>query len=105
MGSYIESGDLEIGDGESFVFVNRFLPDFRFSGSNSNVNITVTIKGRNFPLDDWTDKSTSTVVYDTKQKHVRVRAREIALRVDTNAKGYGWTMGDFRFQMRTAGRR
>ena len=109
MGAYIESGDMEAGDGESFIFMTRFIPDFRYKYSDAgvpgNVDITVTIKGRDFPLDDFLPKSTSTVVYNTKQKHVRVRAREIAMRIESNNTGYSWTMGDFRFQMRTSGRR
>jgi hypothetical protein len=109
MGAYLESGDMEIGDGESFIFMSRFIPDFRYEipdgGSLNNVNITVSMLGRDFPLDDFEVKTASTVLHNTKQKHVRVRAREIAMRIAPNGTGYGWTMGDFRFQMRTAGKR
>ena len=30
MNAYIESGGVEIGDGEQFMFVNRLIPDFEF---------------------------------------------------------------------------
>ena len=105
IGAYIESGDVEIGDGDSLVFMDRFIPDFRIRGVENSADFTVTIKRRDYPQDDFLTGSTSTVEADTKQSHVRVRAREIALRIDANNTGYGWTMGDFRFGLRTDGRR
>ncbi|GAH02133.1 unnamed protein product, partial [marine sediment metagenome] len=105
MAPYIESGRMPLGDGESLEFLSRFIPDFRFSGNEDNVNFNVVIKGSNFPLEAPTTLYTSTVLADTKQSHVRVRAREIILRVEGTGTGYGWTMGDFRFDLRTDGRR
>lgn len=105
LGSYAESGDLQIDDGNSFVFVRRVIPDFRFSGSENSADMSVIIKGRDFPLDDFVTRSTSQVLASTKQNHVRVRNRQLALRVESNGTGYGWTMGDLRFDMRTDGRK
>jgi hypothetical protein len=103
--AYIESGEMSIADGESFAFLRRIIPDFRIDGSSSEADFTLTIKGNDFPLDSLSTLSTATVTSSTKQSHVRARAREIVLRVSSTGTGYGWTMGDFRFDMRTDGKR
>jgi hypothetical protein len=105
MGEYIESGELSIADGDSLSFLSRIIPDFRFGNTTENADITLIIKGVDYPLNTATIRSTSTITDSTEQNHVRVRAREIVLRLDGNGVGYGWTMGDFRFGMRTDGRR
>jgi hypothetical protein len=71
------------------------------------VAITIKVKGSNFPMDTPTVLATKSLTSSTdpKQLHVRVRAREIILRVESANTGYGWTMGDFRFGLRTDGKR
>lgn len=105
IGGFVESGTMSIGDGESFVFMNRFIPDFRITGTANNASFAVEIKANNFPLNSLTTESTSTVLASTNQSHIRVRAREIAMKITSSGSGYGWTMGDFRFDMKTDGRR
>ena len=34
MTAYVESGDLEIGDGEGFMFMSKVIPDFAFDGAD-----------------------------------------------------------------------
>jgi hypothetical protein len=102
---YIESGRLPLDDGDSLAFLRRFISDFRFLGNSDNASFNIIIKGSDFPLEEASTLSTSTVMADTKQSHVRVRAREIILRIEGTGTGYGWTMGDFRFDLRTDGRR
>lgn len=102
---YIESGEVSIGDGESLMFMRRMIPDFRFRGTAANANFDITIKGGNFPLKTPTSRAEVTVDSMTEQNHVRVRAREIVMRIEGRGQGYGWTMGDFRFDMRTDGKR
>ena len=102
---HIESGSLSIADGEQFAFMKRVIPDFRWKGMEENADLTISIKGNDFPLEDETTRATGAVTNTTKQNHVRVRAREVVLRIDGEGLGYGWTMGDFRFDMRTDGRR
>jgi len=103
MTAYIESGDLEINDGESFMFVNRIIPDFTFSGADPEVNLT--LKGRNYPLQSTTTLSSATVNQSTTESHVRARARHPVLRIESSGTGYGWRLGTLRFQIRQDGRR
>tara|TARA_R100001443_G_scaffold60626_1_gene70951 strand:+ start:10152 stop:11999 length:1848 start_codon:yes stop_codon:yes gene_type:complete len=103
MTAFIESGDLEINDGESFMFVNRIIPDFTFSGADPEVNLT--LKGRNYPLETTTTLSSATVNQSTTESHVRARARHPVLRIESSGTGYGWRLGTLRFQIRQDGRR
>jgi hypothetical protein len=103
MTAFIESGDLEINDGESFMFVNRIIPDFTFSGADPEVNLT--LKGRNYPLESTTTLSSATVNQSTTESHVRARARHPVLRIESSGTGYGWRLGTLRFQIRQDGRR
>jgi len=105
MGEYIESGPVELNDGDSFSFLRRVIPDFRFDGEDGNASITMTIKGNDYPLETPATKATATITSSTTQSNVRVRAREVILRLTGTGAGYGWTMGDFRFDVRTDGRR
>ena len=105
MEAYIESGDLELSDGEFFMFIKRIIPDFTFSGNTSDAQTDIIIKGSDFPLETATTLSTSTITSTTKQSFVRNRARHSVVRIESNGSGYGWRLGDLRFDMRQDGRR
>jgi|DEB0MinimDraft_3_1074331.scaffolds.fasta_scaffold00160_10 hypothetical protein len=105
LNAYVESGGVGLQDGESFMTVRRFIPDFTFRGTSDNADITVTLKGRDFPLGSESTLSTSTVTSTTNQNHVRARTRELIVRIEANNTGYGWTLGDMRFDTRTDGKR
>ena len=103
MTAYIESGDLEIGDGNNFMIIDRVLPDFSFSGNSAE--ITMTIKGSNYPLETPSSLATATITESTTQANIRARARHTVLRIESSSAGYGWRLGGFRFGMRQDGRR
>jgi len=103
--AYIESGDLEIGDGERFTMINRVVPDFNFSGETGDASIAMTIKGSNFPLETASTLATATITSSTTQSNVRARARHTILRVESSGVGFGWRLGGFRFGLRQDGRR
>jgi hypothetical protein len=106
IGAFIESGDIGIGDGHQFIFLRRVIPDFRVAGSGAD--FTMTFKGRDRPQDDWVTQDTAEIVDGTdswSQEFIRVRSREVALRIAANNNGYGWTLGNLRFDIRTGGRK
>jgi len=103
--AYIESGDLEIGDGERFTMINRVVPDFNFSGETGDASIAMTIKGSNYPLETASTLATATITSSTTQSNIRARARHTILRVESSGVGFGWRLGGFRFGMRQDGRR
>jgi len=101
--AYVESGDLEIGDGNVFMFMNRIIPDFSFKGSDPS--ITMTIKGRNYPLQDATVLASAIVTESTTQSNVRARSRHPIIRVESSGEGYGWRLGTLRVDVRPDGGR
>lgn len=105
MNAFIESGDVELGEGEYFMYMNRIIPDFTFSGNSSDATANIVIKGSNFPLENSTTLSTSTVTSTSTQSFVRNRARHAVVRIESNGLGYGWRLGTLRFEMRQDGRR
>jgi len=105
MTAYIESGDVELGEGEYFMYMNRIIPDFTFSGHTGDATADIVIKGSNFPLESATTLSTSTVTPTSTQSFVRNRARHAVVRVESSGLGYGWRLGTLRFEMRQDGRR
>ena len=105
MTAYIESGDLELGDGEVFTFISRVIPDFNFSGSTGDASLDITLKGSNFPLEDASTLSTSTITNSSTQAYVRTRARHSIVRLESTGTGFGWRLGAIRLDMRTDGRR
>lgn len=107
MNSFIESADFDIAEGESFMFVRRIIPDIEFRGTapilDQRVDVTLLYRGAN-----GEDHIASPfVVYAGKegQKHVRVRGRQMALRLDNNAQGTSWRFGTLRLDVRPDGRR
>tara|TARA_A100001515_G_scaffold95729_1_gene76804 strand:+ start:304 stop:2160 length:1857 start_codon:yes stop_codon:yes gene_type:complete len=105
MTAFVESGDLEIGEGDRFMMISRIVPDFKFSGLASDASVDFTIKGSNFPLETPTSQATATVTSSTTQSNIRTRARHAVVRIESSGSGYGWRLGDLRFDMRQDGRR
>ena len=115
--SYIESSQLDIGDGDSYVFVKRLIPDITFDGSSSTApSASFTLKTRNFPGGSYDNSdastitqsakaSTTTVEQFTNQVHVRLRGRSFALRVGSDGSEVKWRLGSPRVDIRTDGRR
>ena len=114
--SHIESSQIDIGDGERFVFIKRLIPDITFTGSTTGSPATTfTLKTRNFPggaylsSDDSTvtqsEAATSTVVEQfTNQAFIRLRGRSFALRVASSDLKVQWRLGSPRVEVRQDGR-
>ena len=50
MDSYIESSQIDIGDGDNFAFIRRLIPDITFDGSTAtSPSVDFVVKTRNFP--------------------------------------------------------
>lgn len=105
MTAYIESGDIEIADGERLMFMNRIIPDLAFRGSEDGATIDYIIKGADYPLQTNTALSTSEVTPSTTQVYVRNRARQVVFRAESDGAGYGWRLGDLRVDIKPDGRR
>ena len=115
--SYIESSQLDIGDGDKYVFIRRLLPDVTFDGSTAtSPTAAFTLKTRNFPGGAYDNSEASTITQSaaattttverfTDQVHVRLRGRSFALRVASSGTEVQWRLGSPRVDIRTDGRR
>lgn len=108
---FIESSDFDLGDGEQFAFVNRVIPDLKFLDNSDAGQVNMVLKTRDFPGDSLTTNSTNVITSTTKQSHVRARARQMVLRLESNDDAIpentdtGWRLGATRFDVKPDGRR
>jgi hypothetical protein len=131
--AYITSSEFDIDDGHNFGFVWRVLPDITFTGSttelpaqpsvelslltlqNSGSGYTrgvdpvatdisnMSVAGSNaFPV---ARVATTTVERFTEQVNIRIRARQMAIKVASDGKGVQWQLGVPRIDIRSDGRK
>ena len=112
--SYIESSQIDIQEGNNFVFIRRIIPDITFDNStNEDPTANLILKARNFPGGDYLQTNTAVVDRSatvpveqfTDQVHVRLRGRSFALRVESDEIGVSWRLGSPRIDVRQDGRR
>jgi len=112
--AYIESSQIDIADGDNFMFVRRLIPDLTFRNSTSlSPQATMTIKMRNFPganfaqsfEQDVVKTATLPVEQYTEQIHLRLRGRSMTYRIDSDELGVAWRLGSPRLDIRSDGRR
>jgi hypothetical protein len=110
---FIESGDIDIDQGDQFGFVRRIIPDVNFFGTNSSSGqINFLLKTRNFPGDSLTTRATTNVTSSTQQNHVRARSRQMVFRAQSDddaatgvRTGFKWRLGANRVDIRPDGER
>jgi hypothetical protein len=112
--AYIDSADFDAGEGDNFVFIDKIIPDMSFEGStSSSPSVTMTLSPRRFPGSAYGTPDAPAVVGSatfpveefTEQVFVRVRGRQVRLRVGSNTTGVAWQLGAPRIQLRLDGKR
>ena len=112
--SYIESSQMDIGDGDHFVFLKRLIPDITFADSTATApSANFTLEARNFPGENYTNSDTNSVIRSstvpveqfTNVVNLRLRGRSFALKVESVNTGVGWRLGSPRVDMQQDGRR
>ena len=122
----ITSAQFDIGDGNNFAFVWRMLPDLTFRGSTAGTTPALTMQllplqnsgsGYNDPKSvggtstDASQAVTATQTYpidlDTYngQIYIRIRGRQMSMRITSNQIGTQWQLGSPRIDLRNDGRR
>ena len=110
---FIESADFDIGDGEEFQFIRRFIPDVKFTGdSGDSQTLNVVLKARDFPGQSLTTDQTTAFTASTTKVDTRARARQAAVRFESDDDadvgtrlGLGFTIGATRLDLQPNGRR
>jgi hypothetical protein len=115
----ITSSEFDIGDGHNFAFVNRILPDVTFRGSSAaNPALTMELlpltnsgSGYNSPVSVGGNPSAGVVrtaivpvEQFTGQVYIRIRGRQMAMRITSSALGVQWQLGSPRIDIRQDGR-
>ena len=112
--AYIESSQMDLGEGEQFVFMKRLIPDMTFrDSSNPTPSATMTLKVRNFPGANYSNSNNGSVAKTasvpveqfTDQIFVRLRGRSFAFRIESDDTGVAWRLGSPRVEVRPDGRR
>ena len=113
--AYIESGPIEIQDGDKFVYMQKIVPDITFVNSTVQYPmVTMTVTARDYPGGPYytpdalpVDKITSVPVEQfTTKLDVRIRGRHFIFRVESSGSvGTWWRLGTQRFDMQVDGRR
>jgi len=118
--AYVQSGSFSIEDGDRAMFIWRVLPDIGFQGSTAdNPSVDMSF----FPRPNSggayknpasvgaaseatvTRSTTVPVEVFTEQLNIRVRGRNMAIRIESNDLGVTWQLGIPRVDMRPDGRR
>ena len=114
--AFVQSADFDIGDGQQFMLINRILPDLNFGQSTATEpEVKFTMGARNFSGSVAGQGSTSGDVIRTsvvsgndnytKQLHMRLRGRQMNLKIESDTTGVKWRLGAPRLDMRPDGRR
>jgi len=115
----ITSSQYDIGDGHNFAFVYRMIPDLTFRGSTGGTTPTVTmyLQGLNNSGSGITQTGNAAVTYSgtapfvinvdefTGQLYIRVRGRQMQMKITSNTLGTQWQLGAPRIDLRQDGRR
>jgi hypothetical protein len=104
--AFIESGDFDLdkeGDGEFFIKIRRFIPDFKFLDGNAKITLDL----RDYPNDTASSSPLGpfTITSSTDKIDTRARARLAALKVENDSIDENWRLGLFRVDIQPDGRR
>jgi hypothetical protein len=119
--AYIGSSEFDIGDGNNFGFVWRVVPDVTFANSENTpsglaprVNLTLSALRNSGSGIETAKSATVTLVapetaLDTErftgQVYMRLRGRQILMRLESNQVNTSWQAGAQRIDVRTDGRK
>jgi len=118
--AYITSSEIDLQGGDKFGFVWRVLPDMTFEGSTIDApNATMTLNplqnsgsGYNSPLSEGgnsagavTRSATAPVEAYTGQVNIRVRGRQMSMKIESTNTGVQWQLGHPRIDVRADGGR
>ena len=101
--AFIRSGDFDIDDGELFMSMRRFMPDYKFLVGNSKVTLFIS----DYPSELQTGSPLGpfTITSTTDKVDTRARGRLLSLKIENDAAGETWRYGSFRMDAQPDGRR
>ena len=112
--AFIQSSPIDLGDGETFSYVRKLIPDVTFRNStNPSPQIDFTIDAYNYSGGLQVSSDTANVIKTgsvpkeqyTEKIDLRVRGRSIAVKLESTQVGTTWRSGLNRFDIRPDGKR
>ena len=99
--AFIQSGDGDIADGETFSFINKVIPDFQNMTGTANVTLSV----KDYPNDTATTGEPLTVSNTTGFINTRIRGRQSNVKIENTDIGDNWRFGTLRVNIKQDGKR
>ena len=101
--AFIESGDFNLADGEVFISMRRFIPDFKLMTGNTQV----TIQLKDYPSDTEASSPLGpfTITSTTNKIDTRARGRFASLKIANTSTDENWRFGTFRADIQPDGMR
>ncbi len=99
--AFIESGFIDVGDGDTLYIIKRIVPDFEDQGPN----VAMTFRTRFWPNGTITTRGPYTATTTTNKLDMRVKAREIAVKLESAGvpgSSY-WALGAVAFDAQESG--
>jgi len=85
---FIQSGDFDLGDGNDFQFIRKFIPDIKFQNSTTATpKLNVVLKTRNYPGQSLTSDQTTSFDSSTTKIDMRARGRQAVVRFESDDDG------------------
>ena len=100
MTSFVESADMDIGDGQQVAFIQRMIPDATITGTLNSF-----VKTRKTPADSHTSKGAFALTSSIKKVHPRARGRQFAIKFESSDLGADWRLGATRLDIQPDGER
>ena len=104
LAAWVESSDLDIEDGDRFMFIRRTVPDVIFRGNGQQQAVGLTLRTRPAPDALFTSEARAAITPNTKYCWTRIRGRQMVVRLESTSAGTGWRVGALRFDMQPDGR-
>ena len=100
--AFLETGSVEIADGDQLMSVNKLVPDFTNLANTMTARLTL----EQYPQSSSNVTSNASITSSTEQVSVRGRGRAVKIRYTTNTvNDTPWRLGSQKLELRPDGRR
>jgi hypothetical protein len=101
--AFIQSGDFNLGEGEVFISMRRFIPDFKLLTGDAQITINL----RDYPADAALSSPLGpfTINSSTDKIDTRARSRFASVKIANTSTDQNWRFGTFRADVQPDGMR
>lgn len=101
--TFVETGDVDINDGNDLYNISDAIPDLDIVGSDTDNKVDLTLKSRIYPLGTQSSNGPHQIGADTTKLSVRATGRQIAYRLASSSTKLFWRAGKQRFDVELSG--